>query len=64
MSENGAECLNEERQMDIHNGHTSWSNTFKDGCDDSTRGGSALVKLASQDPRYIYCSGVVQLSSV
>lgn len=64
MLENGAECLNEERQMDIHDGHTSWPNIFKDGCDDSTGRGSALVKLASQDPRYICCSRVVQLSSV
>jgi hypothetical protein len=33
-------------------------------CDDNTSGGSALVKLASQDPRFISCGGVVQLSSV
>jgi hypothetical protein len=59
MSENGAECLNEIREMDIQDGHTSWPSTFKDGCDDSTRGGSALVKQASQGPRFI-CSSVVE----
>jgi hypothetical protein len=63
MSENGAECLNEIREMDIQDGHTSWPSTFEDGCGDSTRG-SALVKLASQGPRLICCSVVVQLSSV
>jgi len=63
MSENGTECLNEEREMDIQDGHTSWSSIYKDGCDERTRGGTALVKLASQDHRFICCGGVVQLSS-
>jgi hypothetical protein len=64
MSENGRECLIEEREMGIQDGHTSWPSTFKDRCDDSTRGAGTLVKLASQDPRFICYGGVVQLSSV
>jgi hypothetical protein len=28
MSENGTECLNEEREMDIQDAHTSWPSTF------------------------------------
>ena len=64
MSENGTVCSNDKREMDIQDGHTSWPTTFRDGSDDSTRGGSALVKLASQDPRFICCGGVVQLNSV
>jgi hypothetical protein len=59
MLENGTEYLNEEKEIDIQDGHTSWPSIFKDRCDNSTRGGSALVKLASQDSRFICCGGVV-----
>jgi hypothetical protein len=62
MPENGAVCLNENGQIDIHDHHISWPSTLKDGCEHSTRDGSDFAKPTSHDPRFICCSEVVQMS--
>jgi hypothetical protein len=64
MSENGAQCLNENGQMDIHDHHITWPSTLMEGCEHSIRGGGNFAKPVSHDPKFICCCGVVQLSSI